>query len=267
MLTIRKFADLAGTTRRTLLFYDEANLFKPKKIAENGYRYYDYDQLYELSFILALRKLGLGVAEIKSLLQHDQQADLDQQLQQTLTEIDDQVRNLTTLKKLLVKRAQAPQSATDLALQQPIIATRPQQTFWRSVQSVNCTDEEISRLYQDFYQKVGLLKLIDKQPSGFLTQLPDCQPEGYAEAVFCIIKAKTSAKKTAVTTLTRPAGSYVTITTTNDLTGIETGLSQMQAYLKKQGLAIKDDLWVLNLGEYFSNKAASEYVSLEYQLI
>jgi len=28
MLTIKKFADLSGTTRRTLIFYDQKDLFK-----------------------------------------------------------------------------------------------------------------------------------------------------------------------------------------------------------------------------------------------
>ena len=71
MLTIRKFAELADTTRRTLLFYDEQDLFKPAKVAENGYRYYSYDQLYDLTFILELRKLGLSVLQIKNLLNAD----------------------------------------------------------------------------------------------------------------------------------------------------------------------------------------------------
>ncbi|WP_414949426.1 MerR family transcriptional regulator [Levilactobacillus brevis] len=68
MLTIRKFAELAGTTRRTLLFYDQEGVFKPAHIADNGYRYYSYDQLYQLKFILQLRHLDLPLATIKELL-------------------------------------------------------------------------------------------------------------------------------------------------------------------------------------------------------
>ncbi|WP_230478123.1 hypothetical protein [Lactobacillus helveticus] len=28
------------------MFYDQKDIFKPAKIAENGYRYYSYGQLY-----------------------------------------------------------------------------------------------------------------------------------------------------------------------------------------------------------------------------
>lgn len=37
-----KIAKIAQTTRRTLIFYDQKDIFKPAKIAENGYRYYSY---------------------------------------------------------------------------------------------------------------------------------------------------------------------------------------------------------------------------------
>lgn len=38
------------------------------KIEENGYRYYSYEQLYQIGFILGLRDLGLLVEEIKDYL-------------------------------------------------------------------------------------------------------------------------------------------------------------------------------------------------------
>ena len=68
LLSISEFAKLAGTTRRTLIFYDQKDVFKPMKIEETGYRYYSYEQLYQIGFILGLRDLGLLVEEIKDYL-------------------------------------------------------------------------------------------------------------------------------------------------------------------------------------------------------
>lgn len=68
LLSISKFAKLAGTTRRTLIFYDQKGVFKPQKIADNGYRFYDYGQLYQIGLILELCGLGLSVDEIKDYL-------------------------------------------------------------------------------------------------------------------------------------------------------------------------------------------------------
>ena len=60
LMTISQFAKAVGTTRRTLIFYDQKGVFKPQKIMANGYRYYSYEQIYKMNFILGLRDLGLS---------------------------------------------------------------------------------------------------------------------------------------------------------------------------------------------------------------
>ena len=48
MLTVKQVCDLAGLTPRTLHYYDEIGLFKPTRVAKNGYRYYDENSLLRL---------------------------------------------------------------------------------------------------------------------------------------------------------------------------------------------------------------------------
>ena len=60
LMTISQFAKAVGTTRRTLIFYDQKGIFKPQKTEDNGYRYYSYEQIYKMNFILGLRDLGLS---------------------------------------------------------------------------------------------------------------------------------------------------------------------------------------------------------------
>ena len=47
-LTTAQFAKLHKINKRTLHYYDEIDLFKPKFKGENNYRYYDYFQSIEL---------------------------------------------------------------------------------------------------------------------------------------------------------------------------------------------------------------------------
>ncbi|MEY8531636.1 MerR family transcriptional regulator [Lactobacillus taiwanensis] len=68
LLSISEFAKLEGTTRRTLIFYDQKDIFKPLETRENGYHYYSYEQLYQIGFILGLRDLELSVEEVKDYL-------------------------------------------------------------------------------------------------------------------------------------------------------------------------------------------------------
>ena len=66
--TVKKLADIAGLSVRTLHYYDELGLLKPKSRAANGYRYYDDDAVVRLQQIMFFRELGFGLNEIKKIL-------------------------------------------------------------------------------------------------------------------------------------------------------------------------------------------------------
>ena len=68
MLRAKEFAEKAGVTVRTLHFYDREGLLKPCARTESGYRLYGQAELERLEQILALRFVGLGLDQIKTLL-------------------------------------------------------------------------------------------------------------------------------------------------------------------------------------------------------
>ena len=66
--SIQDIARRAGTTSRTLRYYDAIGLLEPSRIGSNGYRYYDQAALVRLQRILLLRELGLGLPAIAEAL-------------------------------------------------------------------------------------------------------------------------------------------------------------------------------------------------------
>lgn len=68
MWGIQEVAKLAGTTSRTLRYYDAQGLLAPTEVGSNGYRYYDQAALIRLQRILALRQMGMGLAQIRDVL-------------------------------------------------------------------------------------------------------------------------------------------------------------------------------------------------------
>lgn len=56
-----------GLTRKSIEYYEEKGLIKPKKM-ENGYRNYSEKDLWILNQISMLRKVGLSIAEIENYL-------------------------------------------------------------------------------------------------------------------------------------------------------------------------------------------------------
>jgi DNA-binding transcriptional MerR regulator len=72
MFGIGTVARLAGVSVRTLRYYDEIGLLRPVSVdAQTGYRWYGPEQLHRLHRILALRDLGVRLAEIARLLDDD----------------------------------------------------------------------------------------------------------------------------------------------------------------------------------------------------
>ncbi|WP_344921994.1 MerR family transcriptional regulator [Streptosporangium oxazolinicum] len=66
--SIAQVARMSGVTSRTLRYYDEIGLLTPAWVGGNGCRHYEEDQLLRLQQILVLRVFGLGLAEIKEIV-------------------------------------------------------------------------------------------------------------------------------------------------------------------------------------------------------
>ena len=93
MLTIGPFSRLAGVSPKVLRTYDTLGLFRPVWLERtSGYRYYSPAQLPEIRRILALRDLGIGLAEISGLV--DGGTDLRQALTRRRAELERERREV-----------------------------------------------------------------------------------------------------------------------------------------------------------------------------
>ncbi len=64
---IGDFSNLSGLSIRTLRYYDDIDLFKPKEVdLFTNYRYYTIDQLDDLKLINELKEVGFSLEEIKN---------------------------------------------------------------------------------------------------------------------------------------------------------------------------------------------------------
>jgi DNA-binding transcriptional MerR regulator len=66
--TVKKLAGVAGVSVRTLHYYDEIGLLKPRSRSKSGYRYYDEEAIIRLQQILFFRELGFGLDEIRKIV-------------------------------------------------------------------------------------------------------------------------------------------------------------------------------------------------------
>lgn len=72
MLKIGDFSRLSRVSVRMLRYYDDVGLIKPTKVDDlTGYRFYNENQLPQMSKINALKDMGFSISMIKDILQYE----------------------------------------------------------------------------------------------------------------------------------------------------------------------------------------------------
>lgn len=104
-LTIGQMAKINHISQQTLRLYDRIGLLKPHSTGdENRYRYYDIRQNARLDMIQYMKSLGMGLREIKELLDRQDVSDIKRVLMQKNAALDRQIDELR-LQKRAVERA------------------------------------------------------------------------------------------------------------------------------------------------------------------
>lgn len=69
--SIKEISKMFGVSEQTLRYYDKIDLLKPGYVdPSNNYRYYFYEQFFNLSLILQLKELGVSLKEIKKYMEY-----------------------------------------------------------------------------------------------------------------------------------------------------------------------------------------------------
>lgn len=92
---IGQVAQKLNISTRTVRYYDEKGLVKPYLVKENGYRYYNDEQIMQLQEIIYLKDLGFSLRQIRELLQDkDSSKSMKLLLSQQYQENDAEIRQL-----------------------------------------------------------------------------------------------------------------------------------------------------------------------------
>lgn len=84
--TMGEFAKLSGVSYKTVRYYVEKGLLKPKAVSEAGYRLFDSEAMEKMQRILMLKYLNFSVDEIKEMLEGETLISFDKQEKLLLAE-------------------------------------------------------------------------------------------------------------------------------------------------------------------------------------
>lgn len=106
-----EFAKLCHVTKHTLFHYDKIGIFSPEVVGENGYRYYSPAQYEVFSVIAILRELDMPLEEIKEYMDERSPQKLLQLLHRQEKTIDEKLRELEAMKRLIREKYEVTQRA------------------------------------------------------------------------------------------------------------------------------------------------------------
>lgn len=109
-MTVADVMQATGLSRMTLRYYEKMGLLKPKRMAANGYRIYESEDLERLEFIFRTKKAGFTIREIRGLLDLKKKAGATCRLGQDMANeqirrIDDQISALQDVRSTLAEFA------------------------------------------------------------------------------------------------------------------------------------------------------------------
>lgn len=110
-MKIGEAADAAGLPAKTIRYYEEIGLLRPKARAENGYRRYGPEEVRRLRFLRRARQLGFSIEECRALLALHEggraSAEVKALAETRIAEIEERIRALTALRDGLRRLAAA----------------------------------------------------------------------------------------------------------------------------------------------------------------
>lgn len=102
LFRIGEVSEICNIPIKTLRYYDEIGLLKPKKIdKESGYRYYSVEHLPLILVIKHFKEAGFSLKEIKMLIGREDISYNQKKITEKCIEIDNQINDLINLKKKL----------------------------------------------------------------------------------------------------------------------------------------------------------------------
>jgi len=230
MLRIGEFARLTGLPVRTLRFYDAVDVLRPAEVdVRTGYRLYALRQLECASRILALRRLGLQLDEVREALtselaERQMLAAARARLERSI------VRQSSQLVALRARLAEA-----ELALTDAPVGIRLEPARWvASVRDRLAAASDVSELFLE------LRRGLDRPSNGREGVLWErCVSDGGLVATAFVEVPRSTRARGRVSVFELPSVEVATVRTVDDDDSAELGYRTLREWMAREGHALQ----------------------------
>ena len=209
-LTVSEFARLHNVNKRTLHYYDSIGIFSPEKVGENGYRYYTYMQSAKFEIILALRELGMSIEEIRDYQENRGAEALSQLLLEKSQEIDEKIRQMKYLKKVLTtKRENLLLAQSDRVNDIEIVTCKPEYLLLTDISQLDPEEDVDEQVFVSLakYRREGKAVRAFNSSYGSMMALEDLTAGNFDRYQYLFVRIPEPGSKKGL--YLKPGGRYL----------------------------------------------------------
>ncbi|MCD8398987.1 MAG: MerR family transcriptional regulator [Lachnospiraceae bacterium] len=257
------FAKICGTSRRTLIHYDEIGLFHPAFTDENGYRYYSESQCDVFFTIRCLKDLGMPLGEIRSFIENRTPDELDHLLENQMREVERMLTHFTRIRQVIEAKRSLIRTGENIVFHDRVsditIENQPTE-YYLATERLNTSDHDILfPALTDHIASSYSLQLNFGHPFGAVLAMQDIREERFDRYAYFI--TKTDRLYPEYHCLKKPAGAYLTVYLKGDYYDADDALRSFAAYTDEHHLqtgefvykeAIWDELTVMDKKDYIT---------------
>lgn len=256
LLSISTFSKLTGISRKNLIYYHMMGIIIPALIKENGYRYYTYDQLNEVSIVMTLKDLEIPLKEIREYLGNISEDSLLPIISRQKEKIAKELNRLNQLNYIIEQRSLLVSLSKNADCTTIFLEEGHRQALFAGSE-ILYRDETADRDYENFLTDADRQGLVYGYPLGIMGSYENLILENKN---YCRFYYKIPENLEGKNTL-RPAGMYVTAYDRSFLAGDGSILKKMAAYISQSNLMPLGNIYIDNICDEITQKNTDNYLS------
>ncbi|AIQ15157.1 MerR family transcriptional regulator [Paenibacillus durus] len=160
LVTISEVSRFFQVTTRTLRYYEQLGLIESTKKEGYAYRTYDHPSLRRLRQIMILRKLGVPLRQVATILEHEDASTAIDVFKERVEQVTSRIESLATIKEIMMKLIEELERNDELKIKHDILYD---ETLLREIESLSltCLDLKEEKSMRDLNKAAEKLQVLE----------------------------------------------------------------------------------------------------------
>lgn len=241
--TTGQFAALYGINKRTLMYYDSIDLFKPAVVKENGYRYYTFGQSGLFDAIKLLRKLRVPLDEIKHHLKQCTPQTLQTVLYNQSQMLEQEIAELMWLQRVVHNKIATMEANLKVDCAKIEMIELNAQTILVSESTSELSMEETMKVMLKFMHDCYHTQSYSGYPLGYIMDAKKMQQGNFDQLTNCFYLVDGKSGK-SMNRVQKPAGRYLVSYYKGPWTELNHPLQQLIDYTTDHNITFVGNVYI-----------------------